>query len=397
MSLIALLVAALGAPAPAACPDAALATVELGRSAAPVRLHAFFDPAASGANGIYAELRGMVAERSDELAVSLWIVRPVASFDPRLDRVRRFVSAAARLDRLGDALTLVARVGPDHVAASLLDEARTRAFAPSLRVDAARLLAALATGCDEARVDAATSRVLALGRNATLGLVRLPAFAIGTYVFDDTPGLERVRPELGREPVRRALRWRSAGAPTVSASVALRSERRRIPAAGGLVLGGIGLPHRLAVIAQSESDPNLFLSLPRALRFRSEHPGRLAIHIQARGSGFGANVLRARLCAAARLGRELDYARLLSAPPDLRRDPAPSDSDLLGMLDREAEAHCEDEPVGAVDSLPEGTWLDGVARSPTELDELPNLLRQATAAHRALDVFIVPVETEPRS
>lgn len=390
-----LLAAVLAAPAaaPPQCPDRAVATLELGRDDAPTRLHAFFDPAAGGALGIFAELRRMVAERPDELGISVWLVRPLAAFDPRMDRVRRFAWAAARADRLDDALTVIARLGSDQIAATLLDGDRTRALAPSLHLAPAVLVDTLAEGCDRTRLDLASAQVARLGRGATLGLVRLPAFAIGGFVFDDTPGLERVRPELGREPVRRSLRWRAAMSPAAPAPV--RVDRMRTPPPGGLVLGGLGLPHHLAVMGQGEDDPTLFLSLPRALQYRSEHPGRLAVHILARGNGFGANVLRARLCAAARLGRELDYARLLAGPPDARRDPDAATIELLKLLDAEADARCGDtgQPEGEV--LPEGAWLDGVPRSPTELDDLPNLLRPAAAGTRPLDGFLRPGAAEP--
>jgi hypothetical protein len=385
--LLPLLAAVLaGAPAAPVCPDAPTATVELGDDDAPLRLHAFFDPTAPGASGIWTELRRIVAEREGELAASVWIVRPLATFDPRLDRVRRFVWAAARLDRLGESLVAIARVGADHIAASLLDEARVRALAPSLRLEPDALVAALADTCDDERLDLASGHVLGLGRRATLGLVRLPGFALGTFVFDDTPSLDRVRPELSREPVRRTLRWRSATMLPSGPVASTRIGRARMPASGGLVLGGIGLPHRLVVVAQGEDDPSLFLSLPRAMQYRSDAPGRLAVQIVAKGAGFGANLLRGRLCAAVRLGRELDYARLLAGSPDARRDPDTMDAELLRALDREADEHCGDEATDP--GLAEGAWLDGVPRSPSELEDLAGLLRQGSATRRVLDLFL---------
>jgi hypothetical protein len=392
--LAAVLAAPAARPAPPQCPDRAVATLELGGQDAPTRLHAFFDPAAGGALGIFAELRRMVAERPDELGVSVWLVRPLAAFDPRMDRVRRFAWAAARAGHLDDALTVIARLGSDHIAATLLDDGRMQTLAPSLHLEPTALVTALAEGCDGARLDLASAQVARLGRGATLGLVRLPAFAIGGFVFDDTPGLERVRPELGREPVRRSLRWRAATTPGPPPPP-VRVDRMRRPPSGGLVLGGLGLPHHLAVMGQGEDDPTLFLSLPRAMQYRSEHPGRLAVHILARGNGFGANVLRARLCAATRLGRELDYARMLAGPPDARRDPDAAAVELLKLLDAESDAHCGDTGQPEADVLPEGAWLDGVPRSPTELDDLPNLLRPSVAGTRPLDGFLRPGAAEP--
>jgi hypothetical protein len=386
LHLLAPWASAESAPRAAACPDRPTATVELGDENAPLRLHAFFDPSAAGANAIWTELRRIVAERDGELAASVWLVRPLATFDPRMDRVRRFAWAAARLDRLGEALLVVARLGADHVAASLLDEARIRALAPSLRVEGDVLVKALADDCDDERLDLASAHVLGIGRRATLGLVRLPGFALGGFVFDDTASLDRVRPELSREPVRRTLRWRAATMPPTGPAPASRPTRARVPTTAGVVLGGIGLPHRLVVVAQGEDDPSLFLSLPRAMQFRTEKPGQLTVQIVARGAGFGANVLRGRLCAAGRLGRELEYVRLLAGSPDARRDPDATQSELLAALDREADAQCGDEPNEL--ELTEGAWLDGVPRSATELEDLPGLLRQSAATRRVLDLFL---------
>ncbi len=392
MSPLALL-AVLAAPPAPTCPDTAAATVEIGDPHAPLRLHAFFDPALTTGHAIFNELRRVVAERPDDIAVSLWIVRPQASFDPRLDRVRRFVWAAARLGLLDAALALIARAGPDHVGVALLDDERTRALAPALHTAPERLLAALAEGCDGARLDRASAHAITVGRHAPLGMVRLPVFAVGEFVFDDTPTLERVRPELGREPVRRALRWRAAASPP-PAPPPSSGERSRVPPAGGLVLGGIGLPHHLVVLGQGEDDPNLFLSLPRAMQYRSEHPGRLAIHILARGNGFGANLLRGRLCAAKRLGRELGYARLLAGTPEARHDPGAADAELISELDAEADSHCEAPDDAAAEPLPEGAWLDGVPRSPTELEDLPSLLRSGATGRRPLDPLLRPPATD---
>ncbi|HWB78141.1 MAG TPA: hypothetical protein VG755_24420, partial [Nannocystaceae bacterium] len=163
-----------------------------------------------------------------------------------------------------------------------------------------------------------------------------------------------------------------------------RAERLRVPPPGGIVLGGVGLRHRLLVMAQSEDDPNLFLSLPRALQYRADHPGELALHIVSRGQSLGATILRHRLCAARKIDRELDYARLLAAPPETRQRPDDDTAALIRALDAVPEELCENEPDPARANLPDGTWLDGLPRSPTELEDLAALLKVSSATTRPL-------------
>ncbi|MBC8069165.1 MAG: hypothetical protein IAG13_12595 [Deltaproteobacteria bacterium] len=157
-----------------------------------------------------------------------------------------------------------------------------------------------------------------------------------------------------------------------------------MPPAGGLVLGGVGLRHRLLVMASSEDDANLFLSLPRALQHRADHPGQLSVHVLARGASLGATILRHRLCAARVIDRELDYARVLAAPPELRQQPDEDTSRLFHQLDAVPERACEDEPDPARANLLDGTWLDGLPRSPTELEDLAALLELSSASARPL-------------
>jgi hypothetical protein len=368
--------------ASSACPDQASAAVELGLAAAPLHLDAFLDPSSPQALVSWVELLRIVGEREPELHVAVWLVRPLGPIDPRAERVRRLAWAAARLGRVEPVLRQVARVGAEHVAAALASTERRHALAATIGLEPALLDRALADVCDAGRIDLATIAVVELGRGATLGLVRLPAFALGELVFDDAPTLERVRPELAREPMRRALRRRTA--PAAPPEARPRAERLRVPPPGGLVLGGVGLRHRLLVMAQAEDDPSLFLSLPRALQHRADHPGQLSVHVLARGQSLGASILRHRLCAARTLGRELDYARLLAAAPDARQRPDDETSALLHLLDEVPEEACEHEPDPARTNLAEGTWLDGLPRSPTELEDLPTLLELSAASARPL-------------
>lgn len=367
---------------PSTCPDEAAAALALGPADAATKLDAFIDPASPQALVTWIELLRIVGEREPELRIDVWLVRPLGPIEPRGERVRRLAWAAARSDRLPAVLRQVARTGPEYVAAALGGPTRRKALATALGIGTDTLDAMMSDRCDPERIDLASAKVLDLGRGATLGLVRLPAFALGELVFDDGASLERVRPELAREPMRRALR-RRAVAPTPP-DARPRAERLRVPPPGGIVLGGVGLRHRLLVMAQSEDDPNLFLSLPRALQFRADHPGELAVHIVARGQSLGATILRHRLCAARKLDRELDYARLLAAPPETRQRPDDDTVALQRALDQVPEELCENEADPARANLPDGTWLDGLPRSPTELEDLAALLKASSAATRPL-------------
>ncbi len=370
--------------AAATCPDEPRATLQLGSPTAPLQLAVFLDPANATALTSWTELQRIVAEREGQLGVAVWFVRPLQAFDPRSDRVRRFALAAARLGAVRGALAQVARHGAEATAVVLGDPPRRDRLAQELGLDPAAFAKALADRCDGDRIDRGSSRVLELARSSTLGMLRLPAFALGNFVFDDGPQLERVRPELGREPVRAALRWRADVEPPPPLEPRPRVERLRVPPRGGVALGGPGLPHRLVVMAQGEDDPNLFLTLPRALQYRAAAPRSLTIHILARGRSFVATTLRQRLCAARRLGRQLEYARVLAASPDVRREPDPATTELLRALDAVPEKDCGEEPDPAEAGLPEGTWLDGQPRSATELEDIAGLLRQADRATRPL-------------
>lgn len=377
------------------CPDVPVATLDLGPADAPTRLHAFLDPAATGVHGMYADLRRLVGERAGAVAVSIWLVRPLSTFDPRHDRVRRFAWAAAQLGRLREALILIARQGPEWVATSLQDESRVRLLAARIGVDPTALVDAVGDRCLRDRLDLASGHLTTLGRKATLGLVRLPAFAVGEFVFDDTPSLDRLRPELARDPVRRSLRWRPSPVPTAQLGGSARSRSGTLDR-GGMLLGGLGLPHSLVLRSASEDDVVLFLSLARALSYRAAHPGQLSVRIDARGDGFGARLLRGRLCAATRLGRELEYARVLAQVPDARRAVEPRDDALLADLDATAKAHCDDlgDPDDATADVAttDGAWLDDVGRAPAELEDLEGLLRLDDAARHPLDPFFVAGE-----
>lgn len=379
------------APGPG-CPDAPEPAVRIGAADATTRIEVFLDPAASTALGSWLELRRIAAER-DELQIAVWFARPLGPFDPRTERVRRFVLAASRAGRTTRALRQVALLGAERMAARIEDQAERGRLAADLDLTPAVLARVRADRCDDVRLTDASARLIERSRDATMGIIRMPAIVLGPLVFDDAPGLDRVRAELDREPLRQSLRRRAAT--PVNVELRPSAERLRVPPAGGLVLGGLGLRHHLVITSTSEDDAVLFLGLPRALAHRSEHPGELAIHLFARGESLSATTLRQRLCAAGLLHRELDYVRLLAGSPESRRSPDPDTQALLAELDGVAEARCADAVDAVREQIPEGIWLDGLPRSPTELEDIVSHLRASRAGSRPLAPWWSPPVADP--
>jgi hypothetical protein len=363
-------------------------TIVIGSDDAALRVEAFLDPAATTAHASWVELRRVVGESRGGVRVDLRLVRPAGAFDPRADRVRRFAVAAARLGALDPALRLVAREGHERLDVRLRQASEREALARALGVAVGRLGEALGDPCLAALLDAATTRANQAWKQAALGSIRLPAYVLGDRVFDDGAALASLRPELGREPMRRARALHAA--PAAAPEAKPRAARLRVPPRGGLRLGGVGLPHRMVLMAESEDDESLALTLPRLLAYRSEHPGVVSVQILARGSSLGATELRHRLCAARRRDRELDYARVLAVPPALRRDPSPAISELLAELDEVAESECDEEPDPATRGLPGGIWLDGLPRSLGELEDVSALVRLTEAWDRPLSLVWSP-------
>lgn len=361
----------------------------LGPADAGLRVEAFLDPSTSSAHASWVELRRVVGEGEGRVRVDVRLVRPGGALDPRADRVRRFAVAAARLDRLERALRLVAREGHERLDVRLRQPSDKDALAKALDVPVGRLVDALADPCVPAVLDAATTRAHDAWRKAALGTIRLPAYVLGDRVFDDGPTLTSLRPELAREPMRRARALHALPSPPPEAKP--RAARLRVPPRGGLRLGGVGLPHRMVLMADSEDDEALALTLPRLLAFRSESPGVVSVQILARGNSLGATELRHRLCAARVRDRELDYARVLAIPPALRRDPSPAIAELLVELDEVPESACEGEPDPATRGLPGGIWLDGLPRSLGELEDVGALVRLTEAWDRPLSLVWAPV------
>lgn len=364
---------------PKACGPLGGADVTLGPKAAPQSVQAWIDPLHATSLLTYVELRRLVADADGGLRIDIDIARGDGRREPPRDRVRTWALALARAGKLEHALREIARDGPARMMARLGTPAARMALAQDLAVDAA--LAPTPTGdrCVRAEFEHNTAALLAYfgGNPASL---RLPVFLLASIPFDDAPTLDRLRPELGRAGL--PLFRPAASAPTVPLQ-AIHADMRR-PRVGGVVLGGLGLPHRFVMQARDEDDATLFMMLPAALKARRQRPGRLAVHVVARGSSTGAIVLRHRLCAARVLGMELAYLEHLGTPPPNRERPLPDVATLIETLDEVPQAACEDEPDPADLDLPDGQWLDGLPRARAELANLEATLALLARSQRPL-------------
>lgn len=155
------------------------------------------------------------------------------------------------------------------------------------------------------------------------------------------------------------------------------------------------------MFAEHDEHPNFSLLGP-ALQYRATNPGQLAIQVIARGNSAGSRQLRVRLCAAERLGVQLDYLRILAREGARREARSPAVQEFVARLDGAPEAQtCElGEPElergpGGVTALPEGVWLDGAAVGQGDLDALTARLAAGEAAQRPLDAVFSATAPEP--
>jgi hypothetical protein len=372
----------------AACSDRPPAPFVLGPATASLVARAHLDPTLPSALVTWLELRRLVADHEGDLRLEIWLVRQPPPRDPRADRVRRFASRMAARDRLQAALRQVALRGVERLSAMLTRASGTAELARELGVDA-KVLDDDADPCADARIEASTEALEQRLAEQGKPTLRPPVFEVGDVVDEDSPALDKLRPELARVRNRERLA-KGRRRPVVTGEAKPRSDAMRRPPLTGVVLGGIGLRHRLVINARDEDDPTLFLVLPRVLRWRSAHPGRLAVHIVARGESLGAQDLRQRLCAARRIDRVAEYVRWLAEPPESRRTAAAESEALLHELDSISEETCAGELDPAALGLPDSMWLDGLPRGTSELDDLDGLLRAAEAAERPLAPILRP-------
>lgn len=383
------------APAPATRPAAACdeaAVLNLGAVGAPTTVEAYLDPASSQSWRTWLELRRLAFDHAGELAIAVALADS-GGRQPQADRVRGFVASLAHDGHPEAALRVVARDGLERLHARLVDATAHAALAAEIGVPVAAIAAALRDRCARRRVSEQGLRLREAFGLPPDAMTRLPAFVLGELAFDDGPGLERLRPELGRAGVRR--RNEDAPAPVgPPPPIEATSERMMRPPLQGLLLGGPGLPHRFVVMARDEEDPTLFVVLPSVLELRHDTPGRMAVHVVSRGVSDGAERLRHRLCAARVLGLGPAYLDYLARDALLRQTPSPADASLLEALDGVPASRCARE-VDPVDlDLPDGAWLDGLPRSRSELSTLDSTLRLLDAARRPLDLVLLSPRDE---
>lgn len=350
----------------------------IGDTEAAILVDAYLDASEPISLSTVAELRRIVADARGRVRVDLHLARGSGPTDPLRDDVRSFAAAMATRGRLERALRQVARDGHERVAARLGTAQTRRPLAADVDLAPDVLDRALADRCATEAIGDATAALERATPGEGPNLVRLPMLAIGGRPFDDNPSLERTRAELGRL----GMRTTRVEPPPATSLVTATSALMRRPALRGMLLGGIGLPHRFVVQARDEDDANLFMMLPTVLDYRRQHPGKLAVHIVARGSSLGAAQLRHRLCAARLRGREVAYVEYLAADPARRERPSHDVVEMLEALDAVAERKCEEEPDPAELDLPDGAWLDGLPRGRAELANLDVTLRLLAAARR---------------
>jgi hypothetical protein len=279
------------APAPAvACP----APIGLGPADAPVQLTAYLDLTAPGSLGLWLELRRLVSDMQGHLHVRLAPATGV-SRDPANERLLRWIVAIADRGHQEPALRLLDRDGRDRLALRLARADGPAALmaaisplhgppglssphgvsgpssphglsgpssphGPSGPSSPAPAPDARAEACAAARIDAARRDLRVQVQRAGGYLGRPPLFVVGPgdrVAFEDTGGLEKVRGEVSRE-----LQRLRAGRPATRttwppARPGVSARLIRPPADAGMLIGGVGLPHRLVLFVEHDEHPNL--------------------------------------------------------------------------------------------------------------------------------------------
>lgn len=362
--------------------------LELGPADAPTVIDAYLDPADAGSLITWIELRRLVADLRGGAKVAVHFVRGLGPTEPRADQVRAWVVASASRGHVLPALRLVARDGEDRLFMRLHDPEQRQALADELGHEGALATDSEAMRRGWQRIRRATEALSLRHAGRRTAVYRLPVFALDEISFEDSPTLDRLRWELAKQGPR--LREARDRAPPRIPQPKAASDRMRRPPLRGSMVGGSGLPHRFVLMARDEDDPNLVMLLPPVLEFRRESPAVLSVHVVARGTSIGGQRLRHRLCAARRLGLDLDYVRFLAIDPASRRFPSPTQEGLLEQLDAVDEKACADEPDPADLGLPDGGWLDGIPRNRSELESLELTLRLLDAAARPLSTILSP-------
>jgi hypothetical protein len=362
----------------------------LGPVAAPVQMIAYLDPLAPGTLAVWLELRRLVSDFRGALRVEVEPITTTMTRDTATERLLRWFVAASDMGLQEAALRLIERDGRERLALRLGRPGGADALAAELGKSAEAIQP---DRCTEQRIDASRRALRSQQQRAGGYLGRPPLFALSERLaVEDNGGLERVRSEVARE-LQLLRGGRRAGArgsyPPLRSGVSQRLVRP--PAAAGMVVGGVGLPHRLVVFVEHDEHPSLG-NLGPALEYRRQHPGSLAIQVIARGTTAAARQLRQRLCAAQHLGLELEYLRRLARAPTARWAGAMEAVPLTQRLDEAAEAHmcelaeAELEPgPSGLRGLPDGAWLDGTAVGQGDLEAIGVRIIGLEAAQRPLD------------
>ncbi|MCA9689117.1 MAG: hypothetical protein KC636_05865 [Myxococcales bacterium] len=408
-SLVGLLLAS-PTPAAAAPPprcDAELPGARLGPRDAPIQVVFYHDPSNLDGLEIWVSLRQKVADARGQLSVVLRLVRDMRySSDPQ-DLVRRWHIAASSLGRTDAAMRIAARNNFDRLRLQILDRGQRPALARELGVTTKALDDALADPCTAKRLEENTRelrREWDRVENAGGSISNTPVFLVGDGALEDT--LSALPAEINKEHARRN---RAPASLTPPRRFLRRGVRDRViypPGNAGLLVGGVGTPHRLVLFIVPEARPRL-ARLQGVIEFMEWNPGRLAIQVIARGDSPTAQLLRRRFCAARRLGRELEYLRVLAEIPiDASPEPEIAAEKLERLLDNAPELDSCDvsEPTlptpeddDTRPGLPEGLWLDGaVINSTSDLDAIGPRLRSIEASRDPLDpLFSLLPSEEP--
>jgi hypothetical protein len=347
-------------------------------------------------------LRGLLrADGAGEVTARIVPVASVLGESAADLRVQRWLYGVAARGKQEAALRLLDRDGRERMGLRLADPAGRAEVAAELDMPTDDHAALLDDPCGDAAVRAAKAGLRRIHLAAGGYAGRPPIFVVGeATTFEDSTTLDRLRLEIARERQRqRGFKATPKATPPVRKGISPRLMRP--PASAGMLIGGVGLPHRLVVFADHDEHPNFSLLGP-ALAYRAQSPGQLAIQVIARGNSAGARQLRVCTCVAERLGLQLDYLRLLARDGARREARSPAAQEFVARLDQAPAAQtCElGEPElergpGGVAALPEGVWLDGAAVGQSDLDALPARLTGSGAAQRPLDAVFSATAPEP--
>src|SRR5262249_12250880 len=159
--------------------------------------------------------------------------------------LRWLIGVAAR-GKQEAALRLIDRDGRERLGLRLADPAGRGEVAAEIGLPARAHTEAIEEPCARATLEQGRLAPRRLHAAAGGYIGRPPIFALGERAFEDSPNLDRLRIEVARERQRiRGQRPALRGPAVVLGRKGVSPRLKRPPAAAGLILGGVGLPHRL--------------------------------------------------------------------------------------------------------------------------------------------------------